>query len=121
MLVTIVRFKRAEPATDDVARAAVIADFTSDASLQLQVPGLLWKAYLFSEDGMTVGGTYWWRDRASAEAALDARWLAEVSDVHGQTPDIEWFEAPVVVDGLRGSIRVTAPPSGAAAADGNDG
>jgi hypothetical protein len=106
MIVTIVRFEPAAPMTLDDARAR----FGANAPRYLEIPGLLWKAYLLSEDGTTVGGTYWWRDRASAEALFTDEWREGVTAKYGRPPTIEWFAAPVVADGRAGVIRVVAPP-----------
>lgn len=108
---TIVRFPTAvdgdtQPLSVDEARSR----FGANAHTYLDIPGLLWKAYLLSEDGSTVGGTYWWSDRASAEAAFNADWLAGVTEKYGAVPSVEWFDAPVVVDTRFDTVRVDAPP-----------
>jgi len=108
VIVTVVRFDLAEPIGPDEAQSA----FVDNASRYLQVPGLLWKAYLRSEDGTAVGGSYWWRDRASAEAAFDTAWWDGVTAKYGTRPTLDWYEAPVVVDGRTGSIRLEAPAAG---------
>lgn len=100
MIVTIVRFALAEPVGLDEARER----FGANAASYLEVPGLLWKAYLRGEDGTVVGGVYWWADRASAEARFDAGWLAGVTEKYAAPPSIEWFDAPVVVDNRAGEI-----------------
>lgn len=107
MIVTVVRFTLPEPMTLEEARLR----FGANASHYLEVPGLLWKAYLLAEDRSTAGGTYWWRDRASAEAAFNPDWEAGVTAKYGAPPTIEWFDAPVVVDGLADVIRTEAPPT----------
>ncbi|MEM7272126.1 MAG: monooxygenase [Actinomycetota bacterium] len=111
MIVTVVRFRApTEPGpalTVDQARER----FGANATSYLDVPGLLWKAYLLAEDGRTVGGTYWWVDRASAEAKFNDGWRAGVTEKYGAAPTIEWFEAPVVVDARFDMVRVEAPPA----------
>jgi hypothetical protein len=107
VIVTIVRFPRLDRPVDlDEARAR----FGANAVTYLDVPGLLWKAYLRSEDGRRVGGVYWWRDRASAETRFDEDWRRGVTDKYGAPPEIEWFDAPVVVDNRPGVLRTEAPP-----------
>ena len=96
----------ADPMTVDEARKR----FGINAHTYLDVPGLLWKAYLLSEDGRSVGGTYWWADRASAEAAFNPGWRAGVTEKYGAEPLVEWFDAPVVVDPRSNMVRVEAPP-----------
>lgn len=105
---TIVRFPPTdEPLDLDRARAR----FAPGAARYLEVPGLLWKAYLHSEDGRRSGGVYWWRDRASAEARFSDGWRAGVAEKYGAPPEIEWFDAPLVVD-VRAQALRTAPPTG---------
>lgn len=105
MIVTIVRFPASDPVTVEEARTT----FGGSAASYLDVPGLLWKAYLRSEDGTQVGGVYWWSDRASAEAKYNEGWRAGVAAKYGAVPDIEWFDAPVVVDAQSQAILVEAP------------
>ncbi len=107
MIVTIVRFPTSTPISLDEARTK----FGANASSYLDVPGLLWKAYLRSDDGTKVGGVYWWRDRASAEAKYSDEWLAGLTEKYGAAPQIEWFDTPVVVDTRTQSIHVEAPPA----------
>ena len=85
--------------------------FGGNAASYLDVPGLLWKAYVLSEDGTSVGGTYWWTDRAAAEAKFNDGWLAGVTKKYGAAPTIEWFHAPVVADARFDMVRVDAPPA----------
>ena len=105
MIVTIVRFPPIEPVSLDQARGL----FGDNASSYLDVPGLLWKAYLRSDDGTNVGGVYWWNDRASADAKYNDDWLAAMVDKYGAAPTIEFFDAPVVVDAVQQVIRVEPP------------
>lgn len=106
MFVTIVRMPGLpEPLDRDQAAAM----FSDNAASYLDVPGLLFKAYLRSPDGTTTGGVYWWRDRTSAEAKFNDGWFAGVSAKYGGAPVIEWFDAPVVVDPRSGDV-FTAPP-----------
>ncbi len=106
MIITIVRFPSPGPMTIDEAREK----FGANAASYLDVPGLLWKAYLMADDGQTVGGAYWWRDRASAEAKYNDEWRAGMIEKYGAPPEIEWFTAPVIVDVLDQALRVEAPP-----------
>lgn len=105
MIVTIVRFALPQPVGLDDARDR----FAANASSYLDVPGLLFKAYLRSDDGNTAGGVYWWADRASAEARFNRDWLSGVTAKYGSPPSIEYFDAPVVVDPRQGVIRTEAP------------
>ncbi len=116
MIVTIIRFPTeadADLPSVDEARAR----FGENASSYLGVPGLLWKAYLLGDDRRTVGGCYWWADRTSAEEAFSEQWRAGVTAKYGAPPNIEWFDAPVVVDNRFETVRVGAPPTDLLPAD----
>ena len=116
MIVTVVQFP-APPAGERITVDDARARFGTNAAQYLDVPGLLWKAYLVGDDG-AVGGTYWWADRASAEAAFNDGWTAGVTEKYGAPPMISWYEAPVVVDARFDVVRVDPPPRRVAATDG---
>ncbi len=110
MIVTIVRFPASARGTNPTTVEEARELFGTSASTYLDTPGLLWKAYLRSEDGTKLGGVYWWRDRSSAEAKYNDGWILGVTKKYGAPPVIEWFDAPVVVDIATQTIRVEAPP-----------
>jgi len=107
LYVTVVRLvDLAEPVSPEQA-----ADlFGQNASRYLDVPGLLFKAYLRAADGTMTGGVYWWADRASAEAKFNDGWRQGLTEKYGRAPIVEWFDAPVVVDPRSGEV-ITEPPS----------
>lgn len=85
--------------------------FLDNADSYLDVPGLISKAYVVSEDGLVVGGTYLWADRASADARFNPGWLEGVTNKYGAPPEIEWLDAVVVVDNRAHDV-FTEPPAG---------
>lgn len=100
MILTLVRFALPEPI--DLAEAE--RRFHSSAPKYLDVPGLLRKHYVRSEDGRFAGGVYLWESRAAAEAVYSGEWRARVAALYGAEPQIDWFDSPVTVDPLTGSI-----------------
>ncbi len=104
MIITIVRFAGAT--TESVAEATEI--FAESAARYLEVPGLLGKAYLRSEDG-SVGAVYWWTNRADAEARFNPGWFDGVTEKYGTAPTVEFCDAPIIVDNIARTIR-TEPP-----------
>lgn len=106
MIVTIVRMPNAAALTLEQATAA----FLNGAASYLDVDGLIFKAYLRSEDAETVGGVYWWRDREAADAKFNPAWFEGVSAKYGAAPEVEFFDAPVVVDTVAQAVR-TEPPT----------
>lgn len=100
MILTLVRFALPEP----IALAEAERRFRSSAPKYLDVPGLLRKHYVRSEDGRFAGGVYLWESRAAAEAVYSGEWRARVAALYGAEPQIDWFDSPVTVDPLAGSI-----------------
>ena len=104
MIVTLVRF----PSSKTESLEAATEMFVGSAATYLEVPGLLGKIYLRAEDG-SVGGVYWWADRRDAERKFNQEWQTGVTQKYGTPPTVEFFEAPVVVDSILGTVR-TEPP-----------
>lgn len=100
MITVINTIRLPEPITRDEARTL----FLSTAPKYRQVPGLLRKCYIRSEDGGTVGGIYLWNSRAEAEALYTAQWCAFVRDRYGAEPSITYLDTPVVVDNVTQEI-----------------
>ena len=78
--------------------------FMSTAPTYRGVQGLFRKTYLLSEDGMTVGGVYFWNSRLEAEALYTDAWRAFVREKYGTEPMVTYFESPVVVDNVAQQI-----------------
>ncbi|MBT8240715.1 MAG: monooxygenase [Acidimicrobiia bacterium] len=104
MILTIVRFPGTSTATTD--QAAEI--FAESAARYLNVPGLLGKAYMRSEDG-SVGAVYWWTSRADAQAQFNMGWVEGVTEKYGAAPIVEYYETPIIVDNVTGTIRSEPP------------
>jgi hypothetical protein len=100
MITTITTFRMPRPLTREEARRI----FLTTAPRYRDVPGLVRKAYVLSEDGGTAGGVYLWESRAAAEAMYTPSWRAFVREKYGSDPSIMYFESPVVVDNVRGEI-----------------
>lgn len=102
MIVTIVTFQLAKPATV----AEMSATFQSTAPKYQGMPGLLRKNYFVSEDGRRAGGIYVWATRADADRLYTDEWKAFVADKYGAPPKIEYLASPVMVDNAQGTIVV---------------
>jgi len=100
MITTITTFRMPKPLTREEARRV----FLTTAPRYRDVPGLVRKAYVLSEDGATAGGVYLWKSRADAEAMYTPSWRAFVREKYGSDPSIMYFESPVVVNNVRGEI-----------------
>ena len=100
MITTITEFKMPNPVSREEAQSI----FLSTAPKYQNVPGLVRKCYILSQDGKTVGGVYLWNSRAEAEAMYTESWRDFVREKYGSDPSVTYFETPVVVDNLTHEI-----------------
>ena len=100
MITTLVQIKMPAPMSLEKAREV----FTGTAPMYRDVPGLIRKYYLLSEDGETAGGVYLWKSRVAAEAMYTPEWSVFIREKYGVDPEVTYFESPVVVDNLTGDI-----------------
>ncbi|NHZ89820.1 monooxygenase [Massilia sp. CCM 8733] len=96
MIIAMTAFALPKPITREEARAI----FLSTAPTYQDVPGLLQKHYLLSEDGATAGGVYVWASREQAEAMYTEAWRAFVRGKYGTEPSVTYFDSPVMVDNV---------------------
>ena len=102
MIVAIVTFRLPQPKTREEMKAV----FQSTAPKYLNLPGLLRKNYFVSEDGLRAGGIYVWESRARAQEFFTPEWKSFVAGKYGVQPEIQYFDAPVMVDNAAGKITV---------------
>jgi len=107
MIVAFVQFQLSAP----LSEAAAIQLFESSAPFCRDVPGLLSKHCILSQDGRIAGGVYFWRDRIVAEHAYDEQWHRRVRELHGAEPQIAWLSNLVTVDneGIRRAKNAAIP------------
>ncbi|MGH6724983.1 MAG: YdhR family protein [Pseudolabrys sp.] len=98
MITTVVQFALSHPVTLEEATKM----FDSTAPKYRNLPGLVRKYYLRSEDGRKAGGVYLWENKAAAEKAFSGEWKARVKLLYGSEPDIAYFDTPVIVDNQAG-------------------
>ena len=104
MITAIVQFGLPKPVSLEEAAKM----FESTAPRYQNLPGLVRKYYLRSEDGRTAGGVYLWESRAQAEQVYNAEWRERVSKLYGNTPQVTYFDTPVIVDNAAGAITKAA-------------
>ncbi len=75
------------------------------------VPGLIRKYYLLSNDGSTAGGVYLWESQEKADAFYNQEWFQLIEDKYHCRPVISYFQTPVIVDNLAGTLIVDRPKS----------
>lgn len=96
MIIAMTAFALPKPITREEARTI----FLGTAPTYQDVPGLLQKHYVLSEDGATAGGIYLWTSRAAAQAMYTDAWRAFVREKYGTDPTVTWFDSPVMVDNV---------------------
>lgn len=83
---------------ESVGRDQVMDAYKASMPKYQEVPGLIRKYYLLSEDGAVGGGVYLFQSREAAERLYTQSWRASVKERFGAEPDIQYFETPLIVD-----------------------
>ena len=102
MIIAIVTFRLPQPSTREQMKEV----FQSTAPKYLNLLGLLRKNYFLSEDGLRAGGIYVWESKARAEQFYSPEWKSFVAGKYGAQPEIQYLDAPVMVDNAAGKITV---------------
>ena len=79
------------------AEEALVA-FTDVAPHFRDVPGLLRKQFLLSQDGKTGGGVYLWDDAVAAAAFMSEQVAPMIRSRFRVEPMMEFFESPIMVE-----------------------
>jgi putative monooxygenase ydhR len=109
MITTLVQFQLPSPITlEEAARR-----FESSAPKYQNLPGLVRKYYVVSDDRRAAGGVYLWESRAAAEKVYSGEWRERVTKLYGSAPAITWFETPVIVDNAAGGTIAIDPAQSA--------
>lgn len=103
MIIALVTFKTAP----NQALAEVQKRYAESAPRFRQLKGLVRKNYLYDPATGTSGGSYLWESRALAEAFYDAAWFERMTATFGNRPTVQYFESPMQVDNLAGSITAS--------------
>lgn len=100
MITALVQFKLPQPVSREKAQEL----FSASAPMYRQVPGLIRKYYVLSQDGATAGGVYLWRSQGDAEKLYSDAWRKSLKERYGSEPSVTYFESPVIVDNVVGEI-----------------
>ena len=100
MITAVVQFQLPNPVSRDEAQHL----FFGTAPKYLEVPGLVRKYYLLSEDGATAEGVYLWNSREDAESMYTKEWRQFILRTYGAEAQVQYFETPVIVDNVIGDI-----------------
>lgn len=104
MITVIVQFKLPNSMSLDQSRQV----FLSTAPKYKDLPGLIRKYYVLSEDGATAGGIYLWRSKQEAERFYTQEWKSFVRGKYGTDPQLTYFDSPVVVDNISHEVITDA-------------
>lgn len=104
MITALVQFKLPQALTREQARDI----FMGTAPKYREIQGLIRKYYLLSQDGTTAGGVYLWNSQQDAQRLYTDEWKKFIRDKYGAEPSVSYFESPVVVDNIAGSIIADA-------------
>ena len=90
------------PIPPGVSRAQIEAGMSKAVPLYQNLPGLMRKYFIISED-QKLGGIYLWENRKTAEAWYNESvvWHAGVSKTFGTRAEITYFDVPIVTEGLK--------------------
>ena len=100
MITVIAQFKLPQPITLEVARQT----FLSTAPNYKDLPGLIRKYYILSQDGGTAGGIYLWNSKEDAERLYTQEWKSFVREKYGTDASLTYCECPVGVDNISHEI-----------------
>ena len=100
MITALVRFKLPQPVSCEKAREL----FEGMAPKYREVPGLVRKYFLLTQDGESVGGVYLWNSQSDAEDLYTAEWKKSIEEKYGFAPTIDCYDSPVIVDNVAGEI-----------------
>jgi hypothetical protein len=104
MITTLVQFRLPSPIT----LAEATRRFETSAPKYKNIPGLIRKYYIRSEDGCIAGGIYLWESRPAAERVYDGEWRERVAKLYGAEPTVTWFDSPLIVDNAAGGTITKA-------------
>ena len=104
MITAIVNFQLPDGLTEDSAAKL----FQETAPRYQGMVGLVRKYYLHDPETGIGGGCYLFEDRAAAEAIFNDEWRALLKEKYGASPDVRYFQTPVIVDNASGSIDLAA-------------
>lgn len=100
MLIVIVTFK-----LDGLATLAEMTKrFHTTAPKYRNVPGLLRKNYIVSQDTRIAGGVYLWESREAADRMYTPDFKQFIRDTYQCEPEIRYFESPVMVDNVAQTV-----------------
>ena len=81
-----------------IDREACRRHFLKIAPDFLNVPGFVRKQFIYDVNGGVAGGSYLWKDLASARDFYNGAWLDGIRERYGCEPRINYFETFAIAD-----------------------
>jgi hypothetical protein len=103
MITAVVTFKIPQGTT----RAQWLEHIKSISMRFQDVPVLIRKQFLYSDEGI-AGGVYLWETREAAEALYAGAWRENLRKIADADPDIAWYDTQIAVDNESHEIRIAA-------------
>ena len=100
MITVIVTFKLPE----GITREEIISTFEQTVPKWRDIPDLIRKNYLIDLDKGIAGGVYLWNEKIHAVIWHGAEFKKMVKDNYGVEPTLHFFETPILVDNMAGTV-----------------
>ena len=107
MIVAISRYKFDDSINADRARALSAGSIDKFVDL----PGLLRKYFMLSEDASTGASVYLWESRRHVEDFFTEQWKQRIEGKYGHRPTVTIFDCSIVVDNVTHEVLQDAPPA----------
>ncbi len=78
------------------SKAQLKQAFEASIPAYRNIPGLLRKYFIVTDDGQ-FGGIYLWKDQASAQQWFTEAWKERVLKTYGSAATLEWFDTPILL------------------------
>ena len=87
-----------------LARKDILKRFDASARVWANNPDLIRKNYLLDIENGMIGGVYLWKTRQAAEKWHGPAFRKQAREVYGAEPEIRFFDTPIVVDNVIGTV-----------------
>jgi hypothetical protein len=83
---------------DGMSREEIVTKFKSTVPMWQANQDLVHKAFVFDETSRRGGGVYLWKNIEAAKQAHGSAFQDRIKSVFGASPQIQYFDAPIVID-----------------------
>ena len=93
---------------DGLSRQDAMAKYRARVPVWQGNPDLIHKAFLYDETTRRGGGVYLWKNIEAAKKAHGPAFEEAIQSIFGSKPEIQYFEAPIVIDNTAQRVLDTA-------------